>query len=119
MISHKLLGTNEWFVIHHTNCGMELFADEVMAELLDDDLGTASFDGTTWSNLRHECGCSTGHYLKWHTIIDQTASVVQDVRRIHEHPLVPKTIPIHGYIYDVKTGRLIGVDGPTIGSTAS
>ncbi len=32
VISHKLLGTNEWFVIHHTNCGMELFCDEVMAE---------------------------------------------------------------------------------------
>ena len=31
IISHKLLGTNEWFVIHHTNCGMELFSDEVMA----------------------------------------------------------------------------------------
>ena len=26
VISHKLLGTNEWFVIHHTNCGMELFS---------------------------------------------------------------------------------------------
>ena len=118
VISHKLLGTNEWFVIHHTNCGMELFADEVMAELLDDDLGTASLDGTTWSNPKHDGGCSTGHYLKWHTITDQTASVVQDVRRIHDHPLVPKTIPIHGYIYDVKTGRLIAVDGATIGSTA-
>src|ERR1700689_270112 len=49
VISHKLLGTVEWFVIHHTNCGMELFADEVIADLLDDDLGTASFDGKTWS----------------------------------------------------------------------
>jgi hypothetical protein len=47
VISHKLLGTREWFVIHHTNCGMELFADEVIADLLDDDLGTASFDGKT------------------------------------------------------------------------
>ena len=27
VISHKLLGAREWFVIHHTNCGMELFAD--------------------------------------------------------------------------------------------
>ena len=34
VISHKLLGTLEWFVIHHTNCGMELFADEVIADLL-------------------------------------------------------------------------------------
>ena len=28
VISYKLLGTREWFVIHHTNCGMELFSDE-------------------------------------------------------------------------------------------
>src|SRR5246500_2120589 len=45
VISYKLLGTREWFVIHHTNCGMELFSDEVMADLLDDDFETASFDG--------------------------------------------------------------------------
>ena len=48
IISHKLLGTNEWFVVHHTNCGMELFSDDVMAELLEDDLATASFDGKKW-----------------------------------------------------------------------
>jgi carbonic anhydrase len=42
VISHKLLGTRERFVIHHTNCGMELFSDDVMADLLEDDLATAS-----------------------------------------------------------------------------
>ena len=41
VISHKLLGTREWFVIHHTNCGMELFCDEVMGDLLEDSLATA------------------------------------------------------------------------------
>jgi carbonic anhydrase len=34
VISHKLLGTNEWFVIPHTDCGMETFTDEVMRSLL-------------------------------------------------------------------------------------
>src|SRR4030095_7672312 len=34
VISHKLLGTREWFVIHHTHCGMELFTDDVMGDLL-------------------------------------------------------------------------------------
>ena len=53
VISHKLLGTLEWFVIHHTNCGMELFSDGVMADLLEDDLGTAAFDGKKWSNPHH------------------------------------------------------------------
>ena len=45
VISHKLLGTHEWFVIHHTNCGMELFTDGIMGDLLEDNLETANFDG--------------------------------------------------------------------------
>ena len=106
VISHKLLGTLEWFVIHHTNCGMELFADEVIADLLEDDLSTASFDGAKWSNPHHHGGHAAGHFIKWHTISNQEQSVTWDVRRIREHPLVPKSIPVYGYIYDVKSGRL-------------
>jgi carbonic anhydrase len=109
VISHKLLGTLEWFVIHHTNCGMELFSDEVMAELLDDSLETAAFDGANWSNPKNGGGCAAGHFIKWHTIKSQEESVLQDVKRIREHPLVPAYIPIYGYIYDVGTGRLIEV----------
>src|SRR5215813_4341300 len=41
VISTKLLGTREWFVIHHTNCGMELFTGEVMSDLLAGSLETA------------------------------------------------------------------------------
>jgi carbonic anhydrase len=113
IISHKLVGTNEWFVVHHTNCGMELFSDDIMAELLEDDLATASFDGKKWSNPHHRGGHTAGHFIKWHTIKSQEASVVQDVRRIRAHPLVPRNVPIHGYIYDVKTGRLNEVAGAT------
>jgi carbonic anhydrase len=113
VISHKLLGIREWFVIHHTNCGMELFSDEVMADLLDDDLATASFDGKSWSNPHHHGGHAAGHFIKWHTIKDQGSSVAQDVRRIREHPLVPSNVPIYGYIYDVKTGRLNEVKAAT------
>lgn len=118
-ISHKLLGTQEWFVIHHTNCGMELFSDEIIADLLDDDLSTASFDGQTWSNPHHHGGHAAGHFIKWHTIKDQATSVVQDVRRIREHPLVPKAIPIHGYVYDVRSGRLDEVKPATEASRAA
>ncbi len=119
VISHKLLGTEEWFVIHHTNCGMELFTDEIIAELLDDDLKTASFDGKTWSNPHHHGGHAAGHFIKWHTIKDQAKSVEQDVRRIRAHPLVPKTIPIYGYIYDVQTGRLNEVKQATAAGKAA
>jgi len=106
VISHKLLGTQEWFVINHTNCGMELFADEVIADLLEDDLSTASFDGKTWSNPHHHGGHAAGHFIKWHTIKNQSDSVTRDVRRIREHPLVPANVPVYGYVYDVRTGRL-------------
>ncbi len=113
VISHKLLGTQEWFVIHHTNCGMELFSDEIIADLLDDDLSTASFDRKTWSNPHHHGGHAAGHFVKWHTIKNQTASVVQDVRRIREHPLVPQNVPVYGYVYDVSSGRLEEVKAAT------
>jgi carbonic anhydrase len=106
VISHKLLGTVEWFVVHHTDCGMELFSDDVMGSLLEDNLATASFDGKTWSNPQHGGGHAAGHFIKWQTIRSQEESVIQDVRCIREHPLVPRGIPIHGYVYDVKTGRL-------------
>ena len=113
VISHKLLGTNEWFVIHHTDCGMELFSDEIIAELLEDDLATASFDGQTRSNPHHDGRHAAGHFIKWHTIKHQHTSVAQDVRRIREHPLAPPDVPIYGYVYDVKTGRLNEVKAAT------
>jgi len=106
VISHKLLGTNEWFVIHHSNCGMETFSDEIMSALLDDNLTTANFDGKTWSNPKHGGGSVCGHFINWHTIKDQPSSVLADIKRIRTHPLVPGNIPIYGFIYDVVTGRL-------------
>src|SRR5262252_10282532 len=102
VISHKLLGTREWFVIHHTNCGMQLFSDEVIGDLLEDNLETASFDGKKWSNPKHGHGSTHGHFIKWYAFHDNEDSVAQDVKRIREHPLVPGFIPIHGYIYDVR-----------------
>ena len=43
VISYKLLGTREWFVIHHTNCGMETFSDDTMRKLLKHSLTTATY----------------------------------------------------------------------------
>src|ERR1700736_5410282 len=42
VISYKLLGTQEWFVVHHTDCGMQLFDDEIMSGLLEKSLETAT-----------------------------------------------------------------------------
>ena len=35
------------------------------------------------------------------------------MERIRTHPLVPSTIPIYGYVYDVKSGKLIEVPTAT------
>jgi carbonic anhydrase len=109
VISQKLLGTQEWFVIHHTDCGMLLFSDDVMAGLLEQSLDTADFTNGRWVNRGRGHGSCDGHYIKWLTFTDVKQSVIDDVRRIRHHSLVPRYIPIYGYYYDVKTGKLVEV----------
>jgi carbonic anhydrase len=113
VISYKLLGTQEWFVVHHTDCGMELFTDDVISGLLRQSLTTATIDATGWHDHGKGPGSVAGHFIKWHTISDLAGSVVEDVERIRSHPLVPSSIPVYGYIYDVRTGRLIEVPAAT------
>lgn len=112
IISYKLLGTKEWFVIHHTNCGMELFTNEIMANLLENSLDTAAFDGE-WKDNGTTPGSPEGKNIDFLTISDLAGSVVEDVEKIRNHPLVPSSIPVYGYIYDVKTGQLIEVEQAT------
>jgi carbonic anhydrase len=109
VISYKLLGTREWFVIHHTNCGMEFFTNEVMRGLLANSLETAALTDKGFQDVGKGPGSSEGEFIEWLTIRDQPQSVRDDVRRIREHPLVPKDIAIYGYIYDVKSGKLVEV----------
>lgn len=119
IISHKLLGTREWFVIHHTDCGMETFTDEIMRGLLAGSLATATLDSKGWRNTGKGPGSREGDYIDWLTIRDQRISVTEDVERIRRHPLVPHDVAIYGYIYDVKTGLLKEVpDAMTIGRAA-
>ncbi len=109
VISHKLLGTNEWFVIHHTQCGMELFTSEIMGDLLESSLDTASIDENGWQDNGITTGTTAGKYINWLTFKDNAKSVVEDVERIRNNPMVPSYIPIYGFIYDCKTGELVEV----------
>ena len=109
VISYKLLGTSEWFVIHHTNCGMEFFTGGVMRGLLASSLETAALDAHGFHDIGKGPGSTEGEFIEWLTIKDQPKSVTADVRRIRSHPLVPKGIPIYGYLYEVKTGKLLEV----------
>ena len=106
VISYKLLGTREWFVIHHTHCGMEYFTDEIMRDLLAKSLETATLDENGWRDTGKGPGSTEAQFIDWLTIKPLAASVVADVQRIRNHPLVPGAIPVYGYIYDVRTGRL-------------
>ena len=111
VISYKLLGTQEFFVIHHTNCGMEFFTNEVMRGLLASSLETAQLTPNGFRDIGKGPGSRAGEYIEWLTISDPKQAVIDDVARIRNHPLVPKTIPINGFIYDVHSGELLEVEG--------
>jgi carbonic anhydrase len=113
VISYKLLGTKEWFVIHHSDCGMEFFTDEVIRGLLANSLETAALGAEGFYDVGTGPGSAEAKYIDWLTISEQAQSVTEDVQRIKNHPLVPANIPVYGYIYDVKTGRLVEVPEAT------
>ncbi|MGI9537080.1 MAG: beta-class carbonic anhydrase [Desulfocapsaceae bacterium] len=117
VISYKLLGTKEWFVIHHTDCGMETFNNEVMGSLLESSLETSSVDKSGWHDHGAGPGSTEGKYLNWLTISDQEQSVTEDVQRIRNSSMVPSEIPIYGYIYDCRTGKLFEVEAATKAGT--
>src|SRR6188508_1462582 len=100
VISYKLLGTAEWFVIHHTNCGMEFFTDEVIRGLLASSLETAALGDEGFYDGGEGPGSDEAKHIAWLTIADLAQSVVEDVTRIRNHPLVPASIPVYGYIYE-------------------
>ena len=110
VISYKLLGTQEFFVIHHTDCGMEFFSNDVMRDLLNSSLETAELTPSGFRDVGKGHGSRAGEYIEWLTIKNQKQSVLDDLARIRNHPLVPKSIPVHGYIYDVRSGKLLEVE---------
>tara|TARA_B110000240_G_scaffold72083_1_gene81991 strand:+ start:291 stop:866 length:576 start_codon:yes stop_codon:yes gene_type:complete len=109
VVSYKLLGTKDWFVIQHTDCGLSKITDEKMASLLESDLETASFENGNWNSNKNdnsESGSSFGHQVEWNTFLDLKKSILEDIEKIKNHPLTPSYINIYGLIYDVKTGEL-------------
>lgn len=118
VISYKLLGTKEFFVIHHTDCGMQFFTDEVMRGLLANSLETAELGPGGFVDVGQGPGSAEAAYVDWLTISDVSGSVVDDVARIRNHPLVPGRIPVYGYLYEVTTGQLIEVPEATLAGRA-
>jgi carbonic anhydrase len=100
IISSRLLGTNEFAVIHHTDCGMLTFSNQQLREKLADEAGTdaSGIDFLPFSDLRQ--------------------SVSDDVHRIIDTPHLDDAIPVSGYIYDVHSGALELVVPATTRATA-
>ncbi len=89
IISHHLLGTQEFMVINHTDCGMLTFKDEELS-----------------GKLRTATGASPVAPARFYAFPDVEANVREQVHRIKTHPWLPRGIPVRGFVYDVKTGRL-------------
>jgi carbonic anhydrase len=98
---------------------MEFFTDEAIRGLLVSSLETAALGPNGFHDVGPGPGSTEGAYIDWLTIADQTGSVVDDVRRVRSYPLVPSRIPIYGYLYDVRSGRLIEVPEATAVGRAS
>ena len=108
VISYKLLGTREFFVIHHTNCGMEFFTNDVIRGLLDSSLETADLTPAGFRDVGKGPGSRAGEFIEWLTIADPKQAVLDDVLRLRNHPLVPPSIPIYGYVYDLSLIHIYG-----------
>lgn len=91
IISSHLLNTREFVVIHHTDCGMLTFSNADLQGKLAQETGedVSGFDFLPFTDLAE--------------------SVRDDVRRIQASPLLDESIPVSGFIYDVRTGRLESV----------
>jgi carbonic anhydrase len=96
VISYKLLGTREFLVIHHEDCGMMTHTNEQIREVLRRDLNAdaSGIDFLPFSDLDE--------------------SVREDVETIRSSPLIAEDVSVRGFVYDVKSGRLREVS-PTEG----
>ena len=59
--------------------------------------------------LRAKVSESAGVDASWHrfhVVDDQRRALEMDVRRVTSHPLVPDTVEVGGFLYDVDTGLL-------------
>ena len=98
---------------------MLLFTNDDMRSLLASSLKIATLDQSGWHDSGQGPGSTEGNYIDWLTFSDNAKSVVEDVVRIRHHPLVPNDIPIYGYIYDAKSGKLIEVPEATTAGKSS
>jgi len=89
IISHHLLGTQEIMLIHHTDCGMLTFRDEELR-----------------AKLQQQSGTATVSPARFYAFGDLEEDVRRQIQKVKSHPWIPDQLPVRGFVYDVKTGRL-------------
>ena len=83
-----LLGVQRILVVPHTRCAMTSHTEQ---------------------ELREKVGASAGQDASWqqfHVVEDQLASLAEDVQKVRSHPLIPDSVLVGGFVYDVDTGLL-------------
>lgn len=110
VLSFELLGTCEWFVIRHTDCGI---TNEIIGELPANSLEPEAREGGKWKEEGSASGSMAANYVDCLTIRNPEKSLLEDVIRIKRHPLVPARIQVYGYVYEVETRKLIEVPEAT------
>ncbi|KAE8381414.1 carbonic anhydrase [Aspergillus bertholletiae] len=91
IISQQLLGTREIVIVHHTDCRMLTFTDEMIRGKLRSDLG------------------QNADYIAFLPFGDFQQSVLDDIKWLKESLLV-LDVPITGFLYDVGTGKIVRVE---------
>ncbi|KAG2754433.1 carbonic anhydrase [Suillus brevipes Sb2] len=94
IISQRLLGTKDVLVIHHSDCGMLTFSDELLRSKVID----AHPGDTKVSEAVND--------LQFGPFPDLDRSVKDDVAFLKNHPLVLKEGNITGWVYEVETGKV-------------
>jgi len=93
IISHHLLDTQEFIIINHTDCGLLKVQENELKKRLTEKMGTPA-----------------GSPAQFHAFNNLEENVRQQMRRVKSHPWIPKHIPVRGFVYDVKTGKLSEVE---------
>ncbi len=89
IVSHHLLDTQEFIIINHTDCGLLKVREDELKKKLTEKMGTPA-----------------GAPRYFHAFDDLEENVREQVRRVKSHPWIPQHIPVRGFVYDVKTGKL-------------
>lgn len=83
-----LLRVERVLVVPHTRCAMA---------------------SSTLEELRDRVGDSAGQDASWQSfgvVSDQRAALLDDLRQVRSHPLIPDSVAVGGFLYDVDTGLL-------------